>query len=145
MRSLPGGTYAHLKGCCANQAQAASRQLLLHRLKRLLLVLYLLHPCARGIPFILNITHRSFSHERVSSFRNHCLLIYAQSRGYAVPYLRTVRGRKPSIERHMDVLGRSLRPRHTVLPEHKRVLKEGTAYPLLPRKFTDCWFTGYLE
>ena len=46
----------------AKLTQAAPRQLLLRRLKRLLLVLYLLHPCnrahpcARGVPFILNIT-----------------------------------------------------------------------------------------
>ena len=34
---------------------------------------------------------------------------FAQSRGCAVPYFRTVRGRKPSIERHMDVLERVLK------------------------------------
>ena len=90
-----------------------------------------IHVLYRDIPFILNITHPSFSHKRVSSFRNHCLVIYAQSRGYAVPYFRTVRGRKPSIERHMDVL--------------ERVLKEGTAYPRLPRKLRVCWLIGYLE
>ena len=50
--------------------------------------------------------------------------------------------------RQMDVLGRSrasLRPRHTVHPEHKRVLKEGTARPLLPCRIRVTWPTGYLE
>ena len=36
--------------CCAKLTHAAPRQLLLRRLKRLLLVLYLLHPCSRAHP-----------------------------------------------------------------------------------------------
>ena len=47
-QSLPAPAAYRSLTCCANLTHAAPRQLLLHRLKRLPLVLYLLHPCSRA-------------------------------------------------------------------------------------------------
>ncbi len=74
------------------------------------------HPCARDIPFILNITPASTETEYI--WQKPLAHAYAHSRGCVVPLFRTVSD--------MDV---ATEPPWMGL---RRVLERGTTWPLLP-------------